>query len=39
MNRLVTTFLKCQDRAEEPVHLYVSLNKNSKITSLTRMGG
>ncbi len=35
----VTTFLTFQDRAEEAVNLYVSLIKNSKISSITRMGG
>ena len=35
----VTTFLTFQDRAEEAVNLYVSLIKNSKISSMTRMGG
>lgn len=35
----VTTFLTFQDRAEEAVQLYVSLIKNSKISSMTRAGG
>jgi len=35
----VITFLTFQDRAEEAVNLYVSLIKNSKISSMTRMGG
>ncbi len=35
----ITTFMAFQDRAEEAVNLYVSVFKNSKITSLVRTGG
>ncbi|MFA5787702.1 MAG: VOC family protein [Actinomycetota bacterium] len=35
----VTTFLTFQDHAEEAVSLYVSVFKNSKISSIVRMGG
>jgi predicted 3-demethylubiquinone-9 3-methyltransferase (glyoxalase superfamily) len=35
----VTTFLTFKDRAEEAVNFYVSIFKNSKITSLARTDG
>jgi predicted 3-demethylubiquinone-9 3-methyltransferase (glyoxalase superfamily) len=35
----ITIFMAFQDQAEEAVNLYVSAFKNSKITSLVRVGG